>query len=212
MAIPHFSYMNTYNPAFYSCKTSYIFNISLARAITISALLIMSNSNAIAEELVGWSHPAVHFGFGRDTSHDINKYELGVNFNTPIQYGNPEGWLIRLQAEADMAGWNTRGQTNQRDLAELGLSPIIRLEKHGGYFSPFIEGSVGVRILSHAGTSDEHRMGSAFQFSDMVGVGMGLGKNSAIEFGFRFQHISNAGIKEPNPGSNFYTGYVRYRF
>ena len=72
--------------------------------------------------------------------------------------------------------------------------------------------SVGLRVQSHTGTSDEHRSGTAFQFSDMVGIGVGFGKNANTEAGFRFQHISNASIKGPNPGSNFYTGYVRYRF
>jgi len=170
------------------------------------------SSDVIADELVGWSHPAVHIAYGRDTSHDINKYELGINFNTPIQYGNPDRWLTRLQAEVDMAGWDTLGGMNKQDLVEFGLSPIVRLEKHGDYFVPFIEGSVGVRVLSHAGTSDQHRMGSAFQFADMVGVGVSFGKYADTEVGFRFQHISNASIKEPNPGSNFYTAYMRYRF
>lgn len=184
----------------------------LVGLVTGSALLGGANSNVIADELVGWRHPAVHIAFGRDSSHDVDKYEVGINFNTPIQYGNPNGWLFRLQAEMNIAGWDTRGGTHEQDLAEFGLSPILRFEKRGGYFVPFIEGSVGARILSHAGTSDQHRMGSAFQFSDMVGVGVGCGKNAATEIGFRFQHVSNASIKEPNPGSNFYTAYLRYRF
>lgn len=77
---------------------------------------------------------------------------------------------------------------------------------------PFVEASVGARVLSHASTSDQHQFSTAFQFSDMVGVGVAFGPKQAAEAGFRFQHISNAGIKEPNPGSNFYAGYLRYRF
>lgn len=184
----------------------------VARLVAAAALVAGASSAASAEELVGWSHPAVHVAYGRDTSHDVNKYEIGVNFNTPLQYGNPQGWLLRLQAEFNVAGWDARGGTNPQNLFEFGISPILRVEKRGGYFVPFAEASVGLRVLTHAGTSDEHRMGSAFQFSDMLGVGVGFGKNANTEVGFRFQHISNAGIKEPNPGSNFYTGYVRYRF
>lgn len=127
-------------------------------------------------------------------------------------YGNPNGWLFRLQAEVNAAMWNSRGGNRAQNLAELGVSPILRIEKRGGSIVPFIEGSVGVRVLSHAGTSDEHRIGSAFQFSDMLGVGVGFGKNANAEVGFRFQHVSNASIKEPNPGANFLTGYARYRF
>ena len=187
-------------------------SLFVIRTLAVAAAMAGASSAASAEELVGWAHPAVHVAYGRDTSHDVNKYEVGVNFNTPIQYGNPQGWLFRLQAEFNVAGWDARGGTNQQNLFEFGISPILRVEKRGGYFVPFAEASVGVRVLTHTGTSDEHRMGSAFQFSDMVGVGVGFGKNANTEVGFRFQHISNAGIKEPNPGSNFYTGYVRYRF
>ena len=111
-----------------------------------------------------------------------------------------------------MAFWDSRSGTNRQNVAEFGLTPILRVEKRGSYFVPFAEAGVGLRLLSHTSTSSEHAFGSAFQFGDMVGVGVGFGKNAATEVGFRFQHISNAGIKEPNPGSNFYTGYVRYRF
>ena len=187
-------------------------SLFVLRTLAVAAAVTGASSAASAEELVGWAHPAVHVAVGRDPSHDVNKYELGVNFNTPIQYGNPQGWLFRLQAEFNVAGWDARSGTNQQNLFEFGISPIFRVEKRGSYFVPFAEASVGLRVLSHTGTSDQHRMGSAFQFSDMVGVGVGFGKNANTEVGFRFQHISNAGIKEPNPGSNYYTGYVRYRF
>lgn len=173
-----------------------------------AAALVAAAGTAHAE--AWFTDPGVHVAYGRDSSHNVNKYELGINFNTPIKYGNPDGWLFRLQAEVNVAGWQSRGGTDSTNLAEFGLTPILRVEKRGGYFVPFIEGGVGLRLLTHTATSAEHNMSSAFQFGDMVGVGVGIGKS--IETGFRFQHISNAGIKEPNPGANFYTGYVRYRF
>lgn len=179
------------------------------RTALVSMLLAGASTAASAAE---WGNPGIHAAYGRDPSHNINKYELAINFDTPLQYGNPDGWLFKVQGEVNVAQWISRGGTNSQNLTEFGISPILRVEKRGGYFVPFVEGSVGLRVLSHTHTSDEHNMGSAFQFSDMLGVGVGFGKNQMTEVGFRFQHISNAGIKEPNPGSNFYTGYVRYRF
>lgn len=174
----------------------------------VATALVAAASTAHAE--AWFTDPGVHVAYGRDSSHNVNKYELGINFNTPLKYGNPDGWLLRVQAEVTVAGWQSRGGTDSTNLAEFGLTPILRLEKRGGYFVPFIEGGVGFRLLTHTHTSNEHDMSSAFQFGDMVGVGVSIGKS--IETGFRFQHISNAGIDEPNPGANFYTGYVRYRF
>lgn len=182
------------------------------RLLAVAALVAGASSASSAEELVGWAHPAVQAAFARDTDHGINKYEIAVNFNTPIQYGNPDGWLFRLQAEANMGYWDARSGTNRQNLMEFGLTPILRVEKRGGYFVPFLEAGVGLRLLTHTSTSDQHNFSTAFQFGDMVGLGVGFGKNAATEVGMRFQHISNAGIKEPNPGTNLYTGYVRYRF
>lgn len=159
-----------------------------------------------------YADPAVHVAFGRDPGHDINKYEIGLNWDSGFAWGNPQAWLARLQWEVELAEWHTRSGTNRRNVTELGFSPILRLEKRGGAWVPFVEASVGARVLSHASTSDQHQLSTAFQFSDMIGVGVAFGPKQAAEAGFRFQHISNAGIKEPNPGSNFYTGYLRYRF
>ncbi|TWG87528.1 lipid A 3-O-deacylase PagL [Cupriavidus gilardii J11] len=156
--------------------------------------------------------PAVHAAFGRDTRHDINKYEVALNWDTPLQYGNPDGWLAKLQAEVELARWNARSGNNRHDVTEFGLSPILRVEKRGGSVVPFLEASVGLRLMSSTYTSDSHHYSTAFQFSDMIGFGVAFGPQARAEAGFRFQHISNASIKAPNPGTNFYTGYLRYRF
>jgi hypothetical protein len=46
----------------------------------------------------------------------------------------------------------------------------------------------------------------------MVGVGVGLGEHQHYQIGYRFQHLSNASIKEPNPGINFQQIYLQYNF
>lgn len=179
-----------------------------ARWRVLAAAAVLASGLSTAAQ----ADPGVHVAFGRDPDHGVNKYEVGVNWDSGFAWGNPDGWLVNLQWEVALAEWNTRRGVNSHNVTEFGFSPIVRLEKRGGALVPFLEGSVGVRVLSHAGTSDDHRMGSAFQFADMVGVGVAFGAKRQAEAGFRFQHISNAGIKQPNPGTNFYTGYVRYRF
>ena len=39
-----------------------------------------------------------------------------------------------------------------------------------------------------------------------------FGSHQQYEAGYRFQHISNGGIKEPNPGINFHQLYLQYNF
>ena len=182
------------------------------RLLAIAALVAGASSAASAEELVGWAHPAVQAAFARDTDHGINKYEIAVNFNTPIQYGNPDGWLFRLQAEANMGYWDARSGTNRQNLTEFGVTPLFRIEKRGGSWVPFIEAGVGPRLLSHTRTSDEHNFSTAFQFSDMIGVGVAFGSKQQFQMGYRFEHLSNASIKRPNPGTDLNELYLRYTF
>lgn len=71
---------------------------------------------------------------------------------------------------------------------------------------------MGFHVLSHTEIANGHFMGSAFQVADMIGVGVAFGKRRRFSVSYRFQHLSNAGIKQPNPGTDFSLGYVRCRF
>ena len=55
-------------------------------------------------------------------------------------------------------------------------------------------------------------MSTAFQFADMLGVGMQFGREARSTLGLRVQHLSNLGIKKPNPGIEFLQLYYSYRF
>ncbi|MGT2494520.1 acyloxyacyl hydrolase [Cupriavidus basilensis] len=165
---------------------------------------------ALGTSALAHADPGVHVAFGRDPGHNLNKYEIGVNWDSGFALGQPAG----LAGQAAVGGRTGRMECPQRhqcpecDRVRF-FPPIFRLETRGGSLVPFLEASVGVRMMSHKATSDEHRSGSLFQFSDMIGVGMAFGPKTAYEAGFRYQHVSNAGIKQPNPGSGFYTGYMR---
>ena len=42
-----------------------------------------------------------------------------------------------------------------------------------------------------------------WNFYDTIGVGHSFGAQHQHELGIRWVHVSNAGIKEPNPGQDF---------
>jgi len=46
----------------------------------------------------------------------------------------------------------------------------------------------------------------------MVGIGAQFGAKQQYQAGYRFQHLSNASIKKPNPGINFNQIYLQYNF
>jgi len=52
----------------------------------------------------------------------------------------------------------------------------------------------------------------AFRFVGTAGVGAAFGSRQPYLAGYRFQHRSNGGIKEPNPGINFSQLSLQYNF
>ena len=65
---------------------------------------------------------------------------------------------------------------------------------------PFVDAGAGV-LATDIGAPD---LGSTFEFNEQAGPGIRFfwRKNLALDFQYRFIHISNAGLKEPNQGVN----------
>ena len=74
--------------------------------------------------------------------------------------------------------------------------------------SAYIFGSVGPHYITVQTTTQAN----GFIFSDTIGAGFSffLTKKSSLNLGYRFRHMSNAGIKEPNEGINTHFGTIGY--
>jgi len=75
----------------------------------------------------------------------------------------------------------------------------------------FAEASGGVIYTNHAVPI---RAATSFNFIDQAGFGVRIAGRARRQWlaGYRFQHISNAGRAEPNPGANFNFVYVGVTF
>ncbi len=89
---------------------------------------------------------------------------------------------------------------------------MFRFIKSAGEIRPYIEAGGGLRLLTHPTISNNFSVSTAFQFAPTAGVGVQFGQRQQYQVGYRFEHVSNAGIKEPNPGINFHQFYVQYNF
>lgn len=143
---------------------------------------------------------------GASTSNGVKKFGLigGYTPISPLWQGG--GWNLRFRNELELSYWRV---PHQRNIVEFGYSPFLRLEHGIGQANFFVEASIGARLLSHHRISATRDMSTNFQFSDQLGTGLEWGASTV---GVRFQHLSNAGIKHPNPGINFVDLYYRYRF
>ena len=89
---------------------------------------------------------------------------------------------------------------------------MIRFVRSSGSARPFLEVGAGVRLLTSPRITSDFTLGTAFQFAEFAGVGLQFGAHQQYVAGYRFQHVSNGGIKEPNPGINFSQLYLQYNF
>jgi len=102
-------------------------------------------------------------------------------------------WSLGGRLEGS-AGW-FNGQGANAFIGTLG--PVLEIRK--GTFPLILEGGSSPTVLSrhHFGTMN---FGDDFQFTSHIGLRLEITKHFSI--GWRFQHMSNAGMAHPNPGLN----------
>ncbi|WP_027815059.1 acyloxyacyl hydrolase [Paraburkholderia bannensis] len=145
--------------------------------------------------------------------HDVKKLDLGLVWDPGLQWWHIAGFHFTVVGEFHAAYWKLDElAASQPNIWEFGVTPVFRFIKDSGWIRPFIEAGVGIRVLTHVELTPDRTMSTAFQFADMVGIGAQFGEHQNYQAGFRFQHISNADIKTPNPGLNFSQIYVQYNF
>ena len=149
---------------------------------------------------------------GQAVDGDVSKAGIVLGWDHP---GEPlwqgKKWHLGLRHEASVSQWLVK---QHKDVVEVGYSPVLRLYRNAppeqGRF--FAEASIGLRLLSRTQVTADKNVSSAFQFSDMLGMGYQWGRDAQHTVGLRYQHISNAGIKKPNPGMDFGVLYYQHRF
>jgi lipid A 3-O-deacylase len=144
--------------------------------------------------------------------HHIRKLDLGMVWTPNLTWWQIGDWHFALIGEANVAWWHTNEGNVHDNIGEIGATPVIRFIKSSGPVRPFVEVGAGIRLLTSPRISSDLTLGNAFQFAELAGVGMRFGAHQQYVAGYRFQHVSNGGIKEPNPGINFSQLYLQYQF
>jgi len=181
-----------------------------------STLRMRMRRGAMALLLCGACLPAhagqfgLQLAAGPADSHHIRKLDLGLVWDPGLNWWDTGNWHFSLVGEAHLAYWHTHG--TRPAVYEAGVMPVLRFIKDSGGVRPYLEVGAGLRALSHARISDSYTLSTAFQFTEIVGVGVQFGRRQQYQAGVRYQHISNADIKQPNPGIDFAQFYVQYNF
>lgn len=175
------------------------------RLAAAAAGLIAVLASAPAAAIDGF---AVEYGRGEGV--DMGRVALQWDWTSPLL--KLTDWQVGGYWDAALGQWHKGNVApgQNEDITEIGLTPVFRLEGTSRV-GPYLEAAIGFHLLSHTQIGDK-RMSTAFQFGDHLGFGYRFGAKSAFDLGYRFQHLSNASIKRPNPGINFHQIRLQYRF
>lgn len=168
-----------------------------------AAFLALASASAAAVDGV-----AVEGGRGDGT--DMGRVAVQWNWNK--RWFEGKQWHVGGYWDLALGYWR-RDDTlpgQNENITEIGLTPVFRLQQNdlkGAYF----EAGIGAHLLSRTTIGDK-RLSTQFQFGDHLGLGYRFGAKGAFDLGYRYQHLSNGGIKKPNNGINFHQIRLQYHF
>ncbi|MBS0293277.1 MAG: acyloxyacyl hydrolase [Proteobacteria bacterium] len=145
---------------------------------------------------------------GSWASHDTDAFTIGAtlpfgSWSTPLWGGE-----LRAHWDLYLSRWSFDGIAGYNSSLVLGVTPTLRLRPNQGRAAWFWEAGLGATLANHRYRTAQRTFSTQFNFAPHLGLGINLGAQRQHEWLLSVQHVSNAGIKEPNPGLNF----VRLRY
>ena len=121
---------------------------------------------------------------------------------------------LTAQTEVMLNTWRADAVAGgENSFTQLVILPSLRMRLSRGASPWFIELGIGVSYLDRIFETQEKRFSTRWNFYDMLGVGHTFGgPEGDTELGLRWVHVSNAGIKRPNPGQDFVQLRYVHRF
>lgn len=139
---------------------------------------------------------------------------VGVMLPWPARHAAPSG-LGLMPSYVDIFASHWRAPSldqGHRSITQVGAIATWRYRFAEGSSPWFVEGGLGITVMDRLYRTPEREFSTAFQFTEMLGVGRSFGEDGHHELSLRVQHFSNASIKKPNPGENFVRVRYAYRF
>jgi hypothetical protein len=135
---------------------------------------------------------------------------LGASWDWHWKHRLPGG-LLTARTDVEVGRWRTSGCECGGNFTRAGITPVLRL---GLDAAPrwFVEAGVGANAIWPLYRNGSRRFSTTLNFGDLIAVGRSFGGADRNEISLRFEHFSNAGIKNPNPGENFVQMRYTWRF
>jgi hypothetical protein len=147
------------------------------------------------------AQPELGLAVGRATDSDDTDI-LRLLYRRPLagDASAAQPWWRPQQLQLAASVWRVPDLGGITRRFDVSVTPVWRKETSSGY----LEAGIGAYLLSSTINNQTNRLPSALQFGSHVGTGVRFGESRQASAGIAFQHLSNAGIKQPNGGINFY--------
>src|SRR6266446_6093437 len=169
---------------------------------TVAAMLLASAGSVLAAE------PQLGLSVGRAFGSQDTDI-LRLTYRRPLEpRDGARWWPQQLQLGASVWRVPDLGGVTRR--FDVNVTPVWRSQTaFGGVAKGYVEAGLGVYLLSHTIHNDTNRLPTSLVFGSHLGAGVQL--DPRLSVGLAVQHISNAGIKQPNGGINLYMLTLSYR-
>lgn len=182
------------------------------RAAALAGLLGLLGSSAHAFED---SQRGFYVEGGRAPHGDMgstNAFTIGMTLpwspRQPVQEG-----ALTTYWDVFLSDWHAPAlDDGRRDYVQIGAIYTWRWRFAHGSSPWYVEGGVGGSVMDHVYRTPDRSFSTAFQFTEVLGVGRSFGEHGEHDLSLRVQHFSNGGIKKPNPGENFVRVRYTYHF
>lgn len=150
-----------------------------------------------------WNTIGVRGGIGGDRNNEsFSQYEIYGTYSLPWKWEAESNWTLGSFTGVNLGYLTCEGDTFVGSIG-LGLyikTPGRRVVLSAGVYPTYLG-------KSEFGDDD---FGGSFQFTSAVGLNYIFFDSWTI--GYRFQHMSNAGLADNNPGLNTHMVEVGYHF
>jgi hypothetical protein len=144
------------------------------------------------------------FGFGAThASRGFRSGEAFLNCNLPVLWEPATNLIITIRMDFT-AGWLGRDGENA-SMASVGPTLVLRYKN----FPISLEAGSSSTLISGHDFGDLD-LGDTFQFTTHAGLNWDITRHWRL--GYRYQHTSNAGLANHNPGLNLHSFGLSYVF
>ena len=166
-------------------------------------LIIFSPQPGNANE-TDWSAIGLRAGLSTaDSEEDFEQYELFATYGLPRSWELTSGWS--LSPKINLSAGALRSGDDTGVIGSAGPSITLSMVQD----RILLDGGISAALLSEHKFGQEN-FGGPIQFISHVGISFKLSDNLGV--GYRFQHMSNAGIYNRNPGLELHMFELRYFF